>query len=72
MKYGVALFHTTSSAMQAQKALNSKGYAVTLVPTPRQFSSDCGIAIRFNLYEQAQVKETLDKVGVEIQAIHEM
>lgn len=72
MKYGVVLFHTTSSAMQAQKALITKGYGVIMIPTPRQFSSDCGIAIRFNLYEQSAVKEVLDKAGVEIQAIHEI
>jgi hypothetical protein len=72
MKYGVALFHTTSSAMQAQKALNSKGYSMTLIPTPRQFSSDCGIAIRFNWQELTEVKEVLDKASVEIQAIHEL
>ncbi len=72
MSYGVALFQTTSSAMQAQKVLISKGYGVTLVPTPRQFSSDCGIVIRFNWYEQPAIKEELDKAGVEIQAIHEL
>jgi hypothetical protein len=72
MKYGVVLFHTTSSAMQAQKVLISKGYGVTLIPTPRQFSSDCGISIRFNWQEQAEVKEVLDKARVEIQAIHEI
>ncbi|MCX6003303.1 MAG: DUF3343 domain-containing protein [Chloroflexi bacterium] len=72
MKYGVALFYTTSSAMQAQKTLLTAGYGVTLIPTPRQFSSDCGITIRFNWHEQESVKEVLGKAGVEIQAIHEL
>ena len=72
MKYGAILFHTTSSAMQAQKVLTSKGYRVIMIPTPRQLSSDCGIAVRFNWQEQAEVKEMLDKGGVEVQAIHEI
>lgn len=72
MKYGAILFHTTSSAMQAQKTLTGKGFSVTMIPTPRQFSSDCGISIRFNWQEQTEVKEMLDEVGVEVQAIHEI
>jgi hypothetical protein len=72
MKYGVVLFHTTSSAMQAQKVLIGKGYSVTLIPTPRQFSSDCGISIRFNWQEQLEIKELLDKARVEIQSIYEL
>jgi hypothetical protein len=72
MKYGVVLFHTTSAAMKAQKALIGKGYNVTLIPTPRQFSSDCGISIRFNWQELDLVKEVLNKAGVEIQAIQSL
>ena len=34
MSYGVALFQTTSSAMQAQKVLISKGYGVTWYQPP--------------------------------------
>lgn len=72
MKYGVVLFHTTSSAMKAQKILGGKGYNVTLIPTPRQFSSDCGISVRFNWQEHELVKEVLDKAGVEIQTIQSL
>lgn len=70
MQYGVILFHTTSAVLRAEKLLIKEGYAVKLIPTPRQFSSDCGIALRFdwNCYEQ--VKSTLAKVKVETDAIH--
>lgn len=72
MKYGVALFHTTSSAIQAQKILNGKGYDVTMIPTPRQFSSDCGISVRFNWQEHEQVEEELTKARVEVQSIRDL
>lgn len=72
MNYGIVLFRTTSAAMQAQKTLISKGFGVTMIPTPRQFYGDCGTAIRFNLYEQTAIKEALDKVGVEAQAFKEL
>ena len=51
-EYGVVLFHTTSSVMRAEKLLAKEGYTVKLVPTPRQFSSDCGIALRFDWHQQ--------------------
>jgi hypothetical protein len=72
MKYGVFLFNTTTAAMQAQKVLTAKGYGVTLIPSPRQFTSNSGLAVKFNLMEQTSVQEVLDKANVQTQAVHEM
>ena len=72
MKYGVFLFYTTTAAMQAQKVLTDKGYGVTLIPAPRQFTSPSGMAVRFNWMEQASVQEVLDKANVQVQAVHEV
>jgi hypothetical protein len=71
-EYGVVLFHTTSSAMRAEKLLVKEGYTIKLVPTPRQFSSDCGIALRFDWHQNEQVRSALDKAHVEIDAIHHL
>jgi len=56
--YGVVLVHTTSAAMRSEKILLQAGVSVKLIPTPRQFSSDCGIAVRF-AWEQADLVRTL-------------
>ena len=72
MSYGVVLFNTTSWAMQAQKAPVTKGYGVTMIPTPHQFTGCCGTGIRFNWYEQDSIKEVLNKAGVEVQSIQEV
>jgi hypothetical protein len=58
--------------MRAEKLLAKEGYAVKLVPTPRQFSSDCGIALRFDWHQQEQVRSVLDETQVEIDAIHRL
>jgi hypothetical protein len=71
-EYGVVLFHTTSSAMRAEKLLTKEGYTVKLIPVPRQFSSDCGIALRFDWHRQEQVRSALDETQVEIDAIHRL
>jgi len=71
-EYGVILFYTTSSAMRAEKLLKKENYTVKLVPVPRQFSSDCGIALRFDWNQGEQVRSELDKAQVEIDAIHQL
>ncbi len=68
--YGVVLFHTTSSAMRAEKTLLRGGLEIKMIPTPRQFSSDCGIALRFDRTRTPVVQEMLDAARVEIAGIH--
>jgi hypothetical protein len=56
--YGVVLFHTTSAVMKAEKLLLGKGLTLKLIPTPRQFSTDCGISLRFE-WDQRDVVQSL-------------
>ncbi len=69
MKYGVVLFHTTSAAIRAEKTLTRAGLRVKLIPTPREFSSDCGMALRFEWEQRAQVESWLNNARVEIAEI---
>lgn len=41
--------------MRAEKLLIKEGFSVKLIPTLREFSSDCGIALRFDWSEQDKV-----------------
>lgn len=68
--YGVVLFHTTSMAMKAEKALQKAGLTAKLIPTPRQYSSDCGFALRFVLVDEDQVRALLKNAAVEDAGIH--
>ena len=70
--YGVILFHTTSYALRAEKKLVKEGFSVKLVPTPREFSSDCGVALRFEYSELERVTKLLNSAFVEIASIHQM
>ena len=71
MSNGVILFHTTAMAMKAEKALTRAGYTVRLVPTPREYSSDCGIALRFTVVGKDLIIGVLESSGVELASIHE-
>jgi hypothetical protein len=68
--YGVVLFPTTSSVMQAEKALKKQGLEVKLIPVPRQFSSDCGISLRFSWSNIDKVRTTIEAARIDIQSIH--
>jgi len=70
--YGVVLFYTTSAAMRAEKLLLKAGHNIKMIPTPRELSSDCGIALRFDWSQREPVRWALDTASVEIQAIHRM
>ncbi len=65
MNQGVVLFHTTSAALRAEKILTKASLKVKLVPTPRELSSDCGIALRFEWTDRAQVEAGLTQAGLE-------
>jgi hypothetical protein len=70
--YGVILFHTTSVVLRAEKILAREGLTVKLVPTPREFSTDCGIALRLDWSQAASAQALLESAKVEIAGIHKM
>ena len=70
--YGVILFYTTSAAMRTEKILKKSDIPIKLIPTPRELSSDCGIALRFNWDNAERVKTLLKSGHVEFEAIHQL
>lgn len=65
MTHGIVLFHTTTAALRAEKILQKGGLTVKLVPTPRELSSDCGIALRFSPVDEPAVRQNLSLAGLE-------
>jgi Putative Se/S carrier protein-like len=70
--YGVILVHTTSAAMRSEKMLLQAGLPVKLIPTPREFSSDCGIAVRFAWEQVELVRAVLSAARVEVSSIQQL
>lgn len=65
MNQGVVLFHTTTAALRAEKVAQKTGLNVKLIPTPRELSSDCGIALRFELDDAETLEQLLENAGVD-------
>ena len=70
--YAVVLFYSTQGAIKAERALMRAGFAVKLIPTPRQFSSDCGTALRCAWADVDAVCAALKAGGVEYDSVHKM
>jgi hypothetical protein len=70
--YGVVLFYTSSAALRAEKILLKGGLTVKLIPTPREFSSDCGISLRFNWSDELSARALLNSANLDIASIHRM
>jgi hypothetical protein len=70
VEYGVVLFHSSSHALRAEKVLQQAGIVNKMIPTPRQLSSDCGMALRFDRADEEQVARALAEHKVPINGIH--
>ena len=68
-KYSIVLFDTTQAAIRAEKVLDQAGIKTKLIPVPRHISSNCGIALRFDLILASEVESELASKDVPISAI---
>ena len=69
---GVILFYTTAAVMRAEKMLVKNSLTVKLIPPPRQFSSDCGIALQFNWTDNDKIIKILSEAAFEIASVHRL
>jgi hypothetical protein len=69
-EFNVALFHSTAHAIRGEKVLTRAGFRIKMIPTPRQLSSDCGMALRFDRVDEEGVTATLRDNKVPINGIY--
>jgi len=68
----IVTFFTVHQALRAEKVLMEAGFKITMIPVPREISSDCGVALAFACEDEAKVKTVLDSNTVKIECIHHM
>ncbi|HCJ67029.1 MAG TPA: hypothetical protein DHV62_06820 [Elusimicrobia bacterium] len=69
---GVILFPSTHYALRAEEVLNKEGLIVKLIPVPREFSSNCGIALEFDYTAKEKVNKILKEKKVETESIQQI
>jgi hypothetical protein len=57
--YCVALFHSVSHVMKAEKILKEAGIHYKIIPVPKSISPDCGVCVRFVPNLRAAVVDAL-------------
>jgi len=67
---GVATFFGSHHALRAESVLKKAGYAVRLVPGPREISPHCGVALRFSYARSEEAACLLRESSVQFEAVH--
>ena len=57
-EYYILTFETTTDVMAAEKSINEY-FSIAIMPVPREISSGCGLAIRFQEPDEATIIEFL-------------
>lgn len=72
MSFGVVLVPSTSHAIRAERVCHLAGLKVKLIPTPRQLSSNCGTALRFDWEEREVVERVLRANKVDYDGVYQL
>jgi hypothetical protein len=60
----VAIFQSMHRVLKAEKILKQEAAAFLLIPTPRELSSACGLAIRFEAGNRERIETILQREDV--------
>lgn len=58
------LFNSTQDAVKSERICRGAGLAVTMVPMPREISSECGIAMESGAEVISTIREALNRNGI--------
>ncbi len=68
--YGVTTFQSTHHTIQAEGTFKEKGISFRTIPTPREITLSCGLAIIFALDDLDKVKKMVDDGEINIANIY--
>jgi uncharacterized SAM-binding protein YcdF (DUF218 family) len=60
----VILFESTRHAIRAEKLLKEVGFKIKVIPTPRKYSSNCGVSISFPAEDAEKIAAYLKEKAV--------
>lgn len=66
---GLISFFGSYHAMRAETVLKRNGFAVQLIPGPKELSPNCGVALRFEYDQRDSVLAVLADKNVRIEAV---
>ncbi|NLW39638.1 MAG: DUF3343 domain-containing protein [Tissierellia bacterium] len=72
IEFGVITFKSTHYAIQGDIAFKEQNINYRTIPTPREITRSCGLAIKFDLEDIDLVKDIIEKNKLTIDGIFKM
>ncbi len=60
----IALFKTTRNVVRGEELGSGAGIPLTVIPTPKQFTKNCGMSLRFDEQYVELLIELLEKENI--------
>ena len=61
--FGIAAYRSRTHVLRMEDALRRAGLAAGVVSTPREVALGCGLSVRFDLSQTAQVREVYRRLN---------
>ena len=68
-QFGVITFKSTHYAIKGDSIFKKENVQFRTIPTPREITHSCGLAIKFDLNDTKQVKKIIDENRLDIEGI---
>ncbi|MEQ8201191.1 MAG: DUF3343 domain-containing protein [Syntrophomonadaceae bacterium] len=69
-EYGIIAFQSTSQALKAERVLKEASAQFLVIPTPRQISASCGLAVKVAPENLDAVRAALEEKMVRIEGVY--
>lgn len=69
VQFGVITFKSTQYAIQADAVLKKEKMRYRTIPTPREISHSCGLAIKFHLEDYDNIKHIIENNSIVTEGI---
>jgi len=66
------LFNTHTDGLMLANKLKKNNIKYTIVPTPRQLSKCCGIAIKYEHEDEKAILDIIDKYEIKVLGLHSL
>jgi len=66
------LFHSVHHGLRLEKKLKSLAVPFTMVPTPRELSKCCGVAIRYEKTGESSILKAIEEEGILVAGLHSL
>ncbi len=68
----VITFNATHYALKAERVIKKAKLTSKLIPVPRQFSSNCGLALQFDCADKENILKMFEAQHVKVHGVHDM